>query len=120
MNDGIIVYVSMSEIACSDRPQNLKDMTVVGKEGLFLVPHFFSFRGKITAEMLNNPKYSLKLIVCGISDPFLRSHPSCMVSSASLCFLLRCRRIFWNQYFPDIAQTNLSLKSVMKSKNHLL
>lgn len=40
MNDGSIVYLSMSEIAHSDRPQNLKDKTVVGKAGLFLVPFF--------------------------------------------------------------------------------
>lgn len=63
MNDGIIVYLSMSEIAHSDHPQNLKDVTVVGNAGLFLVPLSFSFRGRIIAEMLNSPEYSLKFIV---------------------------------------------------------
>lgn len=95
MNDGIIVHLSVSEIAHSDRPQNLKDGALVGNAGLFLVSLSFSFREKIRAEM-NNPKYSLKFIVDGINDPFLGGHPSCLLSSpASLCFLLRCRRIFW-------------------------
>lgn len=57
MSDGIIVYLSVAETAHSDRPQNFKGVTVVGSAGLFLVPLSFSFRAKIRAEMLNNPKW---------------------------------------------------------------